>query len=91
MEAVKKGGDRQQTHEIIRRHSMDATLRMREGLPCELLEDLGNDPDFVLTKEEIASVLNANDYIGRCPEQVELFLAKLPKPSDDVETEAITL
>ena len=91
MEAVKKGGDRQQTHEIIRRHSMDATLRMREGLPCELLEDLGNDPDFVLTKEEIASVLNANDYIGRCPEQVELFLAKLPKASDDVETEAITL
>ena len=69
MSAVKAGGDRQQMHEIIRRHSMDATLRMREGLSCNLLEELGNDPDFVLSSEAIAGVLNAADYIGRCPEQ----------------------
>ncbi len=91
MEAVKKGGDRQQMHEIIRRHSMEATLRMREGLPCDLLEDLGNDPDFILSEEEIASALNASDYIGRCPEQVDRFLAKLPKSSAAADTEAITL
>ena len=91
MSAVKAGGDRQQMHEIIRRHSMDATLRMREGLSANLLEELGNDPEFVLSGDEIASVLNASDYIGRCPEQVEKYLAKLPKPADGIITEEISL
>ncbi len=90
MSAVKAGGDRQQMHEIIRRHSMDATLRMREGLSCNLLEELGNDPDFVLSSEAIAGVLNAADYIGRCPEQVDRYLATLPK-TGGAETEEISL
>ena len=91
MSAVKAGGDRQQTHEIIRRHSMDATQRMKEGLSANLLESLGNDPDFILSGEEIASVLNPADYIGRCPEQVEQYLAKLPKPGTESKTEEISL
>ena len=91
MSAVKAGGDRQQMHEIIRRHSMDATLRMREGLPCNLLEELGNDPDFILSGEELAAVLNAEDYIGRCPEQVDIFLSKLPKSENGSNSEEITL
>ena len=90
MSAVKAGGDRQQMHEIIRRHSMDATLRMREGLSCNLLEELGNDPDFVLSSEAIAGVLNAADYIGRCPEQVDRYLATLPK-TGGAEAEEISL
>ena len=90
MSAVKAGGDRQQMHEIIRRHSMDATLRMREGLSCNLLEELGNDPDFVLSSEAIAGVLNAADYIGRCPEQVDRYLATLPK-TGGTEAEEISL
>ncbi len=91
MSAVKAGGDRQQMHEIIRRHSMDATARMKEGLPAHLLEELGNDPEFVLSADEIASVLNPADYIGRCPEQVDIFLAKLPKTEASAATEEISL
>ncbi len=34
MEAVKRGGDRQQLHEVIRRHSMAATARMKEDIPA---------------------------------------------------------
>ena len=91
MSAVKAGGDRQQMHEIIRRHSMDATLRMREGLPANLLEELASDPEFVLSGEDIANVLNAADFIGRCPEQVDLFLSKLPKPTNGSNSEEISL
>ena len=91
MSAVKAGGDRQQMHEVIRRHSMEATLRLREGEPANLLESLGNDPEFVLSGDEIASVLNPADYIGRCPEQVEAYLATLPKPEAGAETEEINL
>ena len=91
MSAVKVGGDRQQMHEIIRRHSMDATARMKEGLPAHLLEELGADPEFVLSAEEIASALDPKDFIGRCPEQVDLFLARLPKADTPSETEEITL
>ena len=91
MGAVKKGSDRQQMHEIIRRHSMDAAARMKEGLPAHLLEELGNDPEFILSPEEAASVLDPKDYIGRCPEQVDRFLAKLPKAGDELQTEEIVL
>lgn len=91
MGAVKAGGDRQQMHEIIRRHSMDATARMKEGLPAHLLEELGADPEFVLSADEIASVLDPKDYIGRCPEQVSLFLEKLPLSEPSAAVEEITL
>ena len=91
MNAVKAGGDRQQMHEVIRRHSMDATARMKEGLPAHLLEELGNDPEFVLNHDQIAEALDPKDYIGRCPEQVELFLSKLPVGDAFVQTEEITL
>ncbi|MBR6090947.1 MAG: adenylosuccinate lyase [Anaerolineaceae bacterium] len=91
MGAVKAGGDRQAMHEVIRRHSMDATARMKEGLPANLLQELGNDPEFVLSADEIASVLDPKDYIGRCPEQVEQFLAKLPKTDNSGVMEEITL
>ena len=91
MSAVKAGGDRQQMHEIIRRHSMDATARMKEGLPAHLLEELGKDPEFVLSPDEIASALDPKDYIGRCPEQVDRFLAKLPHEEVSNAMEEITL
>ncbi|MBQ6481889.1 MAG: adenylosuccinate lyase [Anaerolineaceae bacterium] len=91
MSAVKAGGDRQQMHEVIRRHSMDATARMKEGLPAHLLEELGNDPEFVLNHDQIAEALDPKDYIGRCPEQVELFLSKLPVGDAFVQTEEISL
>ena len=74
MEAVKRGGDRQQLHEIIRRHSMAATKRMKEGLPCDLLDRLAGDPAFSLSRKELEAVMEPQRYIGRCPQQVRRFL-----------------
>ena len=75
MEAVKRGGDRQALHEIIRRHSMAATARMKEGLPCDLLDRLADDPVFGLTRTELEQLMAPQRYIGRCPQQVRQFLA----------------
>jgi len=77
MEAVKQGADRQQTHEVIRRCSMEATARMKEGLPCNLPELLAKDPEFHLTEEQIRAGLQPEKYIGRCAEQVTRYLEKL--------------
>ena len=76
MEAVKRGGDRQQLHEIIRRHSMAATARMKEGAPCDLLDRLAGDPAFGLTRQELDALMEPRRYIGRCPQQVARFLAQ---------------
>lgn len=77
MEGVKRGGDRQALHEIIRTHSMAATKRMKEGERCDLLERLSADPAFPLDAAEIATMLDPNKFIGRCVEQVESFLQGL--------------
>ena len=74
MEAVKRGGDRQQLHEVIRRHSMAATKRMKEGLPCDLLDRLAGDPVFGLSRSELEQLMMPQRYIGRCPQQVRKFL-----------------
>ena len=76
MEAVKRGGDRQQLHEIIRRHSMATTARMKEGEPCDLLDRLAGDPAFGLTRQELDALMEPRRYIGRCPQQVARFLAQ---------------
>jgi len=76
MEAVKRGGDRQQLHEIIRRHSMAATARMKEGQPCDLLDRLAGDPAFGMTRQELDALMEPQRYIGRCPQQVERFLER---------------
>ena len=77
MEAVKRGGNRQELHEIIRTCSMAATAKMKEGGPCDLLQRLAAEPIFGMTIEEMEAVLNPSAYIGRCPEQVEAFLAEV--------------
>ena len=77
MEAVKRGGDRQALHEVIRRCSMEATARMKEGEACDLLARLAAEPAFGLTAAEMEAVLDPQRYIGRCPEQVTAFLEKL--------------
>ena len=76
MEAVKRGGDRQQLHEVIRRHSMAATARMKEGHPCDLLDRLAADPAFGLTRPELEALMDPQRYIGRCPQQVARFLER---------------
>ncbi len=77
MEAVKRGGDRQALHEIIRRCSMEATARMKAGESCDLLERLAAEESFGLSPRELEALLDPKLYIGRCPEQVEAFLAEV--------------
>ena len=77
MEAVKRGGDRQELHEIIRRCSMEATARMKEGESCDLLARLAAEERFGLTLAEMEALLDPKLYTGRCGEQVTRFLAKI--------------
>ena len=77
MEGVQRGGDRQKLHEIVRTCSMDATAKMKNGEPFDLLASLASHPEFGMTKKEMEAVLDPAHYIGRCPEQVETFLAKV--------------
>ena len=77
MEAVKRGGNRQELHEIIRGCTMKATQRMKDGEKGGLLELLAAEPKLGLKDGEINDILEPSRYIGRCPQQVERFLAKL--------------
>ena len=81
MEAVKRGGDRQILHEVIREHSMAAAERMKQkGAPCDLLERLAADGRIGLDSEAIAGILEPSAYIGRAPEQVLEFLDEVVNP-----------
>ncbi|MCR4709264.1 MAG: adenylosuccinate lyase [Clostridiales bacterium] len=77
MEAVKRGGDRQIAHEIIRRCSMEATANMKDGKDCDLIERLLKEPELGLDKEDFNSLLDPSLYIGRCPEQVEKYVESI--------------
>ena len=77
MEAVKRGGDRQKLHEVIRKASMEATERMKNGEEGDLLRSLASHPEFGMTEEEMKAVLKPGLYTGRCAEQVERYVRKL--------------
>ena len=87
MEAVKRGGDRQELHEIIRSCSMEATARMKNGESCNLLELLSARKEFGMTPAEIEALLDPKLYVGRCPEQVDAFLKGIQPLIADVKRE----
>ncbi len=77
MDAVKRGGDRQELHERIRVLSQEAGYNVKElGLSNNLIDLMAADPAFGMTREELSAHLNPAAYIGRCPEQVEEFLSR---------------
>jgi adenylosuccinate lyase len=81
MDAVKKGGDRQELHERIRQLSMQAGRNVKEeGMDNNLLELIAADKSFGLTLEELQSAMQPERYIGRAPQQVEEFLAETVRP-----------
>jgi adenylosuccinate lyase len=81
MAGVKNGGDRQELHEKIREHSMEAAKVVKEdGLPNDLLIRIANDKDFKLNISEIEDLLTPELYIGRAEIQVEEFINKYIKP-----------
>ena len=87
MEGVKRGGDRQELHEIIRSCSMEATARMKNGESCNLLELLSQRKEFGMTPEEMQALLDPKLYVGRCPEQVDVFLKSVEPMISDVKRE----
>lgn len=81
MEAAKKGGDRQELHEHIRQHSMQATKRIKlEGLDNNLIELIAADPIFGMTVEEIKAVCDPEKLSGRSAHQVTDYLEEVIKP-----------
>ena len=81
MASVKKGGDRQELHERVRVHSMAAAQRVKgEGLDNDLIERIINDPTFNLSREEIESIINPTDFVGRAPSQVVEFIDEYVNP-----------
>ena len=81
MEAVKKGGDRQEVHERIRVHSHAAARAMKlMGEPCDLLIRIAADPAFGLTLDELNGMLRAEEFTGRSGSQVEEFIKAVVDP-----------
>ncbi len=81
MEAVKAGGDRQELHERIRTHSMEAGRRVKENDGVnDLLERLGNDPAFSRVRERFGDLLAPERFVGRAPQQVEEYLQETVQP-----------
>ena len=81
MDAVKKGGDRQELHEKIREHSMEAGRVVKsEGRPNDLLIRIANDKSFGLNLEELEAIMDAKNFVGRAPEQTEEFIVNVVLP-----------
>ncbi len=81
MSAVKKGGNRQELHEKIRQYSMMAGARVKqEGLDNNLCELILADPMFMITAEEMDAIMKPENFIGRCPQQVDEFIANCVQP-----------
>ena len=79
MAGVQAGGDRQELHERIRQHSLEAARQVTEhGRPNDLLDRLRRDPAFA--KVDFAKTRDARRLIGRAPQQVERFLNDVIRP-----------
>ncbi len=93
MEAVSRGGDRQDLHERIRVHSMaSGAVVKKEGKPNDLLNRIADDSAFGLDASSLAGLLDPMLYIGRSPEQVTTFLREEVSPilarySQDLQVE----
>ncbi|MBA3645541.1 MAG: adenylosuccinate lyase [Gemmatimonadaceae bacterium] len=81
MRAVRAGGDRQDAHETIRRHSMETVKAMREsGKPNDLLDRLASDKSLGVSSGELKKELAAERFTGRAAEQVDEFLTEVVTP-----------
>lgn len=75
MDSVKRGGNRQELHERIREHSMEAGKVVKvEGGENDLLERIAADPVFGVTLDELSTLISPEKYVGRAPEQTQDFI-----------------
>lgn len=92
MEEVKAGGDRQEIHEVIRVHSMEASKKVKEeGKENDLIERILNDNSLKLDKSKLKEVLDPKNFIGFAPIQTEEFIANEVQPILDANSELIGL
>jgi adenylosuccinate lyase len=81
MQCVKAGGDRQELHELIRIHSMEAGKVVKEhGLPNDLLKRIADDPAFAAVHGSLDKLLDPMLFVGRAPEQVVEFMEECVDP-----------
>jgi adenylosuccinate lyase len=81
MEAVKRGGNRQELHEALREHSHAAARKVKlEGGANDLIDRIVADPLFPLSREEIDAQMAPEKYVGRAPSQVTEFLREEVAP-----------
>ena len=90
MACVKRGGDRQEIHEVIRKHAHAAAARVKEeGAENDLLDRLAADPAIGMTREEIDRVLDVQEFVGRAPQQVTQFLDNEVQPALDRHSQSL--
>ena len=91
MDAVKNGGDRQELHERIRVHALEAGRNVKDlGLNNNLIDLIAEDPLFGMSREELVAHMEPSRYIGRCPQQVEDFIAECITPVLEAHSQALT-
>jgi adenylosuccinate lyase len=80
--AVGAGGDRQEAHEVIRRHSIDAARAVKNGAGRnDMLERLAADPEFGVSLTDLQEAADPRRFVGRAAEQVDEFLAEVVEPA----------
>ena len=88
MDAVERGGDRQELHEHIRIHSIAASNAVKmEGKECDLLSRIAGDPAFQVDEETLKASLQPENYIGCAAEQTERFLSSVIQPILDANAD----
>src|SRR5688500_10807087 len=89
MRAVRAGGDRQEEHERIRKHSIEAARAMKEGAPRnDLLDRLAKDKEWKVPLRDMHAALEPATFVGRAAQQVDEFLHEVAEPileGSDVE------
>ncbi|HEX7009375.1 MAG TPA: adenylosuccinate lyase, partial [Phycisphaeraceae bacterium] len=89
MAAVQRGADRQEAHEVIRRHSQAAAMRVKsEGQPNDLLDRLRAEPMFAGI--DFQAVLDPSQFIGRAAQQVDAFIEQVVEPIRQRYRDALT-
>ncbi len=81
MDAVSAGGDRQELHERIRVHSMEAGRRVKEeGVANDLLDRIAADPAFGMDRQQLDSIMDPANFVGCAPQQTTTYLEEVVRP-----------
>ena len=78
---VRRGADRQDIHEAIRRHSVEVTRQIKlNGAHNDLFDRILSDPVFGLTREDLEEICDVNKFTGLAEKQTEDFLENNVQP-----------